>query len=63
MRFVVYPPKPWATVLDQASKLAVEFVRSLVQYEPSRRMTANEVRSYVQPSVPQNKGLMRGTGS
>lgn len=43
MRFVHYPAKPWSTILDGATDAAVEFVRSLVQYEGTRRMTAAEV--------------------
>lgn len=39
-----YTAKPWALILDGASKSAIEFVSQLVQYESSRRMTAAEVR-------------------
>ena len=43
MRFVEYPAKPWAEILEGASTLAIELVSRLVQYEGSRRMTAAQV--------------------
>jgi len=63
MRFVEYPAKPWETILDGASKLAVDFVSRLIQYEGSWRMTAFQVQHpfLLEPS-PYTNMLINMTG-
>jgi serine/threonine protein kinase len=51
MRFVKYPAKPWTTILDETSNLAVDFVSSLIQYEGSQRMTAAQVCKLLRSSA------------
>jgi hypothetical protein len=63
MRFVQYLAKPWETILDGASNLAVDFVSRLVQYESSWRMTASQVYDpfHLQPP-PYTNVLINSTG-
>ncbi len=43
MSFHMYPPKPWAEILPNASERGRDLVSRLVTYQSSDRMTAKEV--------------------
>jgi serine/threonine protein kinase len=63
MRFVEYPAKPWETILNGASNLAIDFVSRLIQYEGSRRMTASQVQhSFLNLPSPYTHKLINLTG-
>jgi cyclin-dependent kinase len=44
MKFKNFPAQPWKEILPNASSTAIDFVSRTVCYEPSKRLTAKEVR-------------------